>query len=340
MKNIKRFLTLILALVMCLAMTSCASEEDKAFEAADALLAAGDYEGAIAAFSSIGRYAEISEKIYEAEMLRIEAERLAGAANAEPLYGNWINTKGDIVGTDITLAINPDGNCTLVWGETVTDSPYRCSDNLFTIDMMVIDLKIEVIEGVTHLIYDEYNMDFVSEADYPAFAPQDIEITLDNWQDYFEMKEVNSIQVNAFGEVSNVQPAIGIFLKEEHYDRLLENYWDMEISFELLYDETPYKVLNCTAEEFDYNFTGNYEKEPATAPSWWEMQTGCTAIGQVFDNRNADWIAEQSPFHNTFAAEIGIYGGGYSDGSTQYVTGWTNIQVNRVIGTLRLYPEK
>ena len=88
MKNTKRFLTLILALVMCLAMTSCASEEDKAFEAADALLAAGDYEGAIAAFSSIGRYAEISEKIYEAEMLRIEAERLAGAANADPLYGN------------------------------------------------------------------------------------------------------------------------------------------------------------------------------------------------------------------------------------------------------------
>ena len=341
MKNIKRFLTLILALVMCLAMTACASEEDKAFEAADALLAAGDYEGAIAAFSSIGRYAEISEKIYEAEMLRIEAERLAGAANAEPLYGNWINTKGDVVGTDITLAINPDGNCTLVWGETVTDSSYRCSDNLFTIDMMVIDLKIEVIEGITHLIYDEYNMDFVSEADYPAFAPQDIEITLDNWQDYFEMKETKSIQVNAFGEVSYVQPAVGIFLKEEHYDRLLENYWDMELAFELTYDETPYKVLNCTPEDFDYSFLGNYEMEPATnVPSWWEMQTGCTVIGNVYDNRNADWLAEQSPFNGTFSAEIGMYGGGYGDNNAQYVSLWTNIQVSRVTGTLRLYPAK
>lgn len=341
MKNAKRFLTLILALVMCLAMTACASEEDKAFEAADALLAAGDYEGAIAAFSSIGRYAEISEKIYEAEMLRMEAERLSGIANAEAFFGNWINISPYYTEATVTLVLHADGIGTMSWGEDSYDSNFSYKDNTISLDNPIMELKINEINGITHLISEEYNMDFVSEADSAAFTPVDIEITLDNWQDYFEMKETKSIQVNAFGEVSYVQPAVGIFLKEEHYDRLLENYWDMELAFELTYDETPYKVLNCTPEDFDYSFLGNYEMEPATnVPSWWEMQTGCTVIGNVYDNRNADWLAEQSPFNGTFSAEIGMYGGGYGDNNAQYVSLWTNIQVSRVTGTLRLYPAK
>ena len=338
MKNIKRFLSLILALVLCLAMTACASEEDKAFEAADALLAAGDYEGAIAAFSSIGRYAEISEKIYEAEMLRIEAERLNSIANAEAFFGNWINIGKDFVDISISLTLNSDGSSHMIWGEEVYDATFGCKDNIVIVDTPYMELKVEEINGITHLIAAEYNMDFVTEADYPAFALQDIEITMDNWQEYFEMKEVNSIQVNAFGEVSSVRPAIGIFLKEEYYDRVPDNYWDVDISFEVTYDEVFYKLLNCTPDDYNYDLSGQYEKEPATAPSWYELKAGNTAIGQVFENRDSDWISEESPFYNTLSCEIGIYGGGYSDGNNQYITGWTNIQISRVIGTLRLYP--
>ena len=338
MKNIKRFLSLILALVLCLAMTACASEEDKAFEAADALLAAGDYEGAIAAFSAIGRYQEISEKIYEAEMLRMEAERLSGIANAEAFFGNWINISPYYTEATVTLVLHADGIGTMSWGEDSYDSNFSYKDNTISLDNPIMELKINEINGITHLISEEYNMDFVSEADSAAFTPVDIEITLDNWQEYFEMKEVNSITVNDFGEVSYVQPSIGIFLKDEHYSRLLENYWDLEISFELSYDETAFKVLNCVPDDYKYEFAGQYEREPVTPPSWWELETGCTVIGKVYDNRNSDWIAEQSPFHNTFSAEIGMYGGSASDGKTQYVAGWTNVQVSRVIGTLRLYP--
>ena len=340
MKNIKRFLSLILALVLCLAMAACASEEDKAFEAADALLAAGDYEGAIAAFSSIPRYQEISEKIYEAEMMKMEAEKLTHIANAQPLYGNWINTTADKGGSEITLAINADGTCTVVWGETTTESTYGCKDNTFSIQMMGIDLKVETIEGVMHLVNEEFNMDFVTEADYPAFALQEIELTIDNWQEYFEIKEVNGMSANSFGEVESVYPTVGIFLKEEYYSRLPQYFDNLNIAFELTYDETPYVVLNCSPEEFQWDLAGQYEREPATKlPSWWEVPTGCTADGILNDNRNSDWLPEESPYCNTVSCEIYAMGSAGGD-RTMYLNLWTNIQMSRVTGTLPLFPAK
>ena len=80
MKKWTRYLCLLLSLVMCLTLAACASKEDKAFDEANALLEAGDYEGAIAAFSAIGRYQEISAKIAEATQLLDES-------NAGFLYG-------------------------------------------------------------------------------------------------------------------------------------------------------------------------------------------------------------------------------------------------------------
>ena len=344
MKNIKRLLSLILALVLCTSLAACgsgdnrAAEEDKAFEEADALLAAGDYEGAIAAFSAIGRYQEITDKIMEAEHLRYEAERLQSLANAEGLFGKWINAHVEAEGITMELTLNADGTVVMNWGDSVHEGTFGCKDNTLSLLMMGIDLQIEQKDGITHLVADEFNMDFVSEADYPAFAPVEIEITADNWQEYFELKEVTDITVNAFGEVDSIQPSVGVFLKEKYYSRLPANYWDADLAFELTYDDQAYKLLGCTPEEFDYNFVGQYEMEPAAAPSWYPMETGHTMISNVSDNRNAEWLAEQSPYQGTFSARFFVGFGMFSDNSAQYITGWTNVQVSRVIGTLRLYP--
>ena len=129
------------------------------------------------------------------------------------------------------------------------------------------------------------------------------------------------------------------FLKEEYYSRLPDNYWDLEISFELVYDEAAYKVLNCAPDDYEYEFGGKYEVEPATAPRWWELETGCTYIGTVNDQRNYTHLSEQSPFYQTVSAEIGMYGSSLNDVKAIYVTRWTNVQVSRVIGTLKLFPE-
>ena len=327
MKTTKRLLSLILALALCISLAACSNADDKAFEEADALLAAGDYEGAIAAFSAIGRYQEISAKIAEAEKLRNEA-------NAGFLFGNWVN-----VGRNASLKLNEDGTGVLTADAETYNTTYTYGNNTVTLTQpMAITLNVEDRNGVIHLVSKSFSFDFVSEADYPAFAPEDIEITLENWQEYFELREVNDIGVNAFGEVSSVQPCVGIFLKEEYYDRLMDGYYATDLSFELTYDEAAYQLLGCTPDDFKYEFAGEYERELVAAPSWWDLQSGCTAILQVYDSRSDEWPPEQSPFHKTLSGMVmtaSYYSGDYN---VQYYCGWTNIQVSRVTGTLRLFP--
>jgi len=339
MKHTKRLLSLILALSLCLSLTACASADDKAFEEADALLAAGDYEGAIAAFSSIGRYQEISAKIAEAEKLHQETQRMANLANAEALFGNWVNVATDFIDF-ITLTLNSDGTSVLAFGDEVYNSTFDFENNTLSINNPYFAFSVETVDGLTHLVSGDMGLDMVPEANYSEFALQEIELTIDNWQEYFEMKEVNGIRKNSFGEVEAVYPTVGIFLKEEYYDRLPEYFDTMNIAFELTYDETPYVVPNCTPEEFQWDFAGQYEREPATKlPSWWEVPTGCTADGTLNDNRNSTWIAEESPYFNTVSCEIYAIGSAGGD-QTMYLNLWTNIQMNRVTGTLPLFPAK
>ena len=80
-KTLRMLLCLVMALVLCIGLCACASEEDKAFEAANALLEAGDYDGAIAAFSAIGRYQEISAKIDRMELI---VDRIFDRAETNP----------------------------------------------------------------------------------------------------------------------------------------------------------------------------------------------------------------------------------------------------------------
>lgn len=325
MKKHIRILSVILALSLCVSMAACSSD-DKAFEEADALLAAGDYDGAIAAFSAIGRYEEISAKIAEAEKLRNEA-------NMGFLFGTWKD-----LSSDQTLTLREDSTYMLVAGAETWTGTYTYENNVVTISQPIV-LSFELVndEDITHLVCSAIG-NFVHETNYDALCAKEIEITMDNWQEYFELKEVNNVYVNEFGEVSSVCPSIGIFLKEEYYSRLPDNYWDMELSFELIYDEASYKVLNCTPDEYDYNFDGNYEIEPVNPPQWWKMETGCTVIGNVYDQRNTTHLSEQSPYFKTVSAEMPMWCDSASEGNTQYITRWTNVQVSRVIGTLKLFP--
>ena len=153
------------------------------------------------------------------------------------------------------------------------------------------------------------------------------------------MKEVNDIQVNQFGEVSSVQPSVGIFLKEEYYSRLPDSYYDAGISFELTYDEALYRVLDRTPDDYEWAFFGSYECVLADPDPWHEVETGCTSICTVNDNRAFTHISEQSPYYNTFSAQFGHISWCTTDDNMVRYCGWTNVQVSRVIGTLKLFPE-
>ncbi len=64
-----------------------------------------------------------------------------------------------------------------------------------------------------------------------------VEITIDNWTDYFEVGKVTSSEKNAFDEYSNVWFGYGIFLKDEYVNSLLDTKeYPMDVVFEVQYD--------------------------------------------------------------------------------------------------------
>lgn len=335
MKFTVKILCLLLAAMLCVSMAGCTIwdareetifEEEEAFEAANALLEAGEYEEAIAAFKAIGRYQEISGKIAEAQELMDEE-------NAGFLFGAWIDLNSGNV-----IEFKAGGNATIT-NKDVVALTYEYADDVVTItspEIFTLDVTLE--EDILHLIGSDF--DLVREADYAAMAPIAVEITMDNWQEYFELREVNDIWENEFGEVSYEAPHLAIFLKEEYYSRLPEYDVCQDLVFELIYDECLYQLLNCNPDDYDYHFTGRYEKKQIDPPYWSsELGTDLTSIIIIYDNRNNPWMSELSPLRgkihgamSTVDFSIDMYG-------TQYYYGYTNFRVNRVHGTLMLLPE-
>jgi len=323
MKKLARIICLVLACVLCLSLAACASQEDKDFEAANALLEAGDYDGAIAAFSAIGRYQEISDKIAEAVQLRDEA-------NGGFLVGNWRDTH-----SNSTMYLNSDGSAFLHEYESI-DFSYRYADNKIVADAPLgISFDVTEMDGVTHLVASEKNYDFVLDADYAPYEPKEVQITLDNWDEYFELREADNVMYNEFGDVTYNSPGYGVFLKEAFYTR----FASADVDFEMTYDEACYKIIGFTPESSNWSVILNdYELESATPPYWIDLGTGCTATATVYDYNRWDKLPEE-PYYQKIAAEFFVSGGLFSSGSTMYCTLVSNPQITRVQGSMMLRPE-
>lgn len=329
MKNIIRFLCLLMVLLLSISLTACASAEDKAFDEANALLEAGDYDGAIAAFSAIGRYQEISEKIEQAQQLRDEK-------NAGFLFGTWFNL---INGESYTF--HPDGTGTLVYETDMISFTYSYTDGIIKFtspEVYFIDVK--EIDGVMHLTNGDGNFDLVSEDDYAVLGPQEVEITLENWEEYFELRQANNVYVNNFGEVEHNYPCHGIFLKEEFYDRISPDYVDFKIDFELTYDEACFKVLDFDPDTESWEFIGDYTFEPTDPPRWWDdFKVDQTEAASIEDRRHWEDGNELDPYYQKVAAPIyNTYGGSSCMNNAVYCKFADNLRISRVQGTLRLYP--
>ncbi len=69
-----------------------------------------------------------------------------------------------------------------------------------------------------------------------------VEITLDNWQDYFEVVEVPVWEENAFGEIDSFNLEYEFRLKEEYYPRLNAEASNIVIEISYSYGKKPCKV--------------------------------------------------------------------------------------------------
>lgn len=311
----KRLIALALILMMCLGMTACgASEDEKAFEEANALLDSGDYEGALEKFYSIGLYNQTAEKIYQIE------EQLRGE-KVSFLTGTWKD-----LNNDMTLTFGEKGKFTVTYPDgTVDDGEAWFDDN----DQLYLFEAVEIreIDGVTHMT-GEYS-DWVSEADYEVIGPRTVEITLDNWADYFEIRETDCQYRNDFGEIEQKGFGFGVFLKDDVASKLRDPYESVNVSVKVAYDEVMHKAIGSVAN-------GDFQVGEVGQPKWMEEETRREeAVGQVW--LQEDDHMEGSGCYGCYCANFTGYTSIEEENDT-YIYVYENPELLDITGTLVIFP--
>ena len=312
----KRFLTVVILVLFCL--TGCVSAEERAFEEACALMEDGDYEAAIEAFSEIGMYREISDKIEEAQELLQEE-------NAEFLLGQWVDLN---TGTVYTFC---EGGMGAFSRESNEPSfLYTCDGKTVEITVPIqLRLKVHKEDGTVHLKDAAGTHDLVPERYYEALSLLEVEITMDNWQEYFVARRAQDVGVDEDGYVNHRETGYSFFLKEEYRSRL-DLSCDGSVCFEIVFTYTPY-IVEGRLDSDDYTLI------PTEMPGGEDaFQDTLEASLYVLYRGWQDWRGPQSDFNNAFCAFIGD-GMYYIDG-VPYLFAIEDAEVLDVHGTLILNP--
>jgi len=122
-----------------------------------------------------------------------------------------------------------------------------------------------------------------------ASQPVPVEITMENWEEYFELRETEQVYISETCSVINRVFGYGVFLKEEYTDRFAEG---SQVAFDLEYNLAWTRVMgDLTAD--NYLMMGTQtdgERKMLTA--------GLT------DYRIAGNMSEVSDFYGQVAAEF------------------------------------
>lgn len=209
----KKLFALLLVLTMVLTLTGCKKDD---YESAVALMDAGSYAEAIVAFTELGDYEDSAQRLEECRngITYAEAAALFEAGDYGSAYVIFLNL-GDY-----------------------RDSVQRCSE------CKAEKQNATAYEEAVYLFekgaYKEARTLFDTIPDYRDVAEylgryQTVEITMDNWQEYFQLKAVYEWHENAFGEAEALVGKCGLFLKEEYMDSL--NEAETNITFEIRFKE-------------------------------------------------------------------------------------------------------
>ena len=257
----KKALVLLLALCMLLTLCACADSGEKEFEAAKALYDAGDYENAIEALQNVGHYAEITGMIADAQ------KQLAAES-----YGFLFTTWKDVLydGTS-TVTFHEDGTCDV----DGLSMQYSMENDKVTVAGVLLDITQE--DGIYHIIGE--NIDYVREEDYDQFnveepAEYTVELTLDNYLDYYEWVEEQRDGKDAYGNTCTLSIIHELTLKDAYKNRVNMELSEVEVGYTC-------ERLECQGSNMQINFEtleysgGHSSTEPESA-------TGTYVFSPVF----------------------------------------------------------
>ena len=316
----KRIIILLLVLSMSLTLVACSGDGiDTVIEEADKLLAEGDYVAALDTLNAADEYSKLIAKINATRLSQLQAEK-------GNILGTWINTEGTTMVTfrdDFTGTItNLDNNI-----EQTLDYEVTNDGRIYVTYPYNMKLSIAQEDNIVKLVNETATTTFVTEADYVLFAPEIIELTLDNWQDYFELREAIDLYSNEFGELQHFSIGYGLFLKDEFIPRLknLEN-----VSFEL---EAERFFRTVEVDEA----SGAYTTGDALDYNWdWhpDGQSG-TFSATVWDRTK---YTSDDPRSSSYQQVCGTCTDGMStyEGDVEYHCVLENATLTRIQGTIEL----
>lgn len=228
----KRVMTLLLVAAMSLALCACGQtdsriEKYEKYQLIIEHLEDGNYDKVIDIVEGwAGQHSADSATISgtvstEPTEPALTPEQLAWQTDA---VGTWIPDESASEDGHTGFAVKSDGTC-VVDGKDYTWEIGYATQNSAQINVLDGQSKVYMVQlsfnaergykRATMSTYTDGNSFTMTNGTY--FRAEDytvVEVTNDNWQDYFEVKEVNSLSENAFGEVDKFRSARYFRLKD------------------------------------------------------------------------------------------------------------------------------
>lgn len=303
----KKLVSLILVMAMVLSLCACGKADD--YEAAIALMEAGNYEEAIAAFTELGDYEDSAQKLEECENILsyaeavalFEAEQYEEALAILSSLGNYKDSAEKVKECEIVLAYNKAV-------ALIAEGYYVEARDIF-----------------------ETIPDYKDVSEYLA-RYKTIEITPENWSEYFEIVEVPLFCDNDFNEVECFFIAHCVVLKENFTPQLCADS-DFEVLFEIEYDCSLVSLdVDVVAHTFSHmNDSSYFGREKGTAKYTLNALTSASC-GMVFTDFNE---ITAFPIENAFVSYYVYYNAGEGSWISNGI--WENVVASKTSGSITLF---
>lgn len=226
----KKGIPLLFAVILCLGLVSCGNSKYAKYEEVINALEEERYEDAVSEIYRLylkNNGKENSDKADKGEALTTpEVEMWQERAVGEYKAYSYDENK-----PLQNILLNADGTCTVegknyTWDFEKYNGAYRCEADYAHISIMEGDKKIynfsvylreeDYVSGDLGVCQEDGSTAYVRGVYYNLNDLMVVELTLDNWQEYFEVVETVDVYKNSFDEITEMSIRKYYLLKEEY----------------------------------------------------------------------------------------------------------------------------
>lgn len=344
----KKWLALLLVMVLMLSLCACGSSKYEKYADLFDLLESGNYDAAKDKIDQMaggqgdgdsgdgntsGGNTSGGENLDSDNGNHSGSNQLAELKQA--LVGEWVGSK------EQKLQFRADGTCA-VNGQTMqytvelgTGMERACvylgesKENAAAVLSLRLYVGNMCISGETTDQNAEYRL-MVSEKGtllttntyYDLDSLQRVELSMDNWEQYFELKEMTGIHKNGFGEIERFMVEYKFQIKEQYRNKV-----NTTLSFGSVATMQASGIFSCTITDME---KGTYQINHAINPD--DLAEEVDNFGAIAGGLYGITVASAVMFCSD--------GGSYDPATaTGTLLSWPDqLAVNRITGTLYLYP--